>query len=101
MPSVFAYIHLLSIFIFAYIHLLSIFISILGGSILGVKFLDPLAGLLVSGMILKAGAESGYQRYLYPLFCNLSFTLLANLTDCLYVIETVFFNPTYVCQAHF
>ncbi|XP_028804237.1 metal tolerance protein 2 isoform X2 [Neltuma alba] len=31
------------------------------GSILGVKFLDPLAGLLVSGMILKAGAETGYQ----------------------------------------
>ncbi|KAI3864536.1 hypothetical protein MKX03_016993 [Papaver bracteatum] len=31
-----------------------------GGSILGMKFLDPLAGLLVSGMILKAGAESGY-----------------------------------------
>lgn len=35
-----------------------------GGSILGVKFFDPLAGLLVSGMILKAGAETGYQRYL-------------------------------------
>ncbi|KAK8467850.1 hypothetical protein PHAVU_007G165166 [Phaseolus vulgaris] len=35
-----------------------------GGSILGVKFLDPLAGLLVSGMILKAGAESGYQSVL-------------------------------------
>ncbi|XP_057424318.1 metal tolerance protein 2 isoform X2 [Lotus japonicus] len=35
-----------------------------GGSILGVKFLDPLAGLLVSGMILKAGAESGYQSIL-------------------------------------
>ncbi|XLR39253.1 hypothetical protein HN51_026410 [Arachis hypogaea] len=34
-----------------------------GGSILGVKFLDPLAGLLVSGMILKAGAETGYQSY--------------------------------------
>ncbi|KAK9282317.1 hypothetical protein L1049_005231 [Liquidambar formosana] len=32
-----------------------------GGSILGVKFLDPLAGLVVSGMILKAGLESGYQ----------------------------------------
>ncbi|KAI3449519.1 hypothetical protein Pfo_006184 [Paulownia fortunei] len=31
-----------------------------GGSILGVRFLDPLAGLLVSGMILKAGLESGY-----------------------------------------
>ncbi|KAB1203098.1 Metal tolerance protein C1 [Morella rubra] len=32
-----------------------------GGSILGVKVLDPLAGLIVSGMILKAGLESGYQ----------------------------------------
>ncbi|EPS63102.1 hypothetical protein M569_11685, partial [Genlisea aurea] len=32
-----------------------------GGSILGVGILDPLAGLLVSGMILKAGFESGYQ----------------------------------------
>ncbi|KAG5049532.1 hypothetical protein JHK85_010635 [Glycine max] len=30
----------------------------LGGSILGLKFLDPLAELLVSGMILKAGAET-------------------------------------------
>ncbi|RZC16752.1 putative E3 ubiquitin-protein ligase LUL4 [Glycine soja] len=29
-----------------------------GGSILGLKFLDPLAELLVSGMILKAGAET-------------------------------------------
>ncbi|XP_057548003.1 metal tolerance protein 2 [Amaranthus tricolor] len=35
-----------------------------GGSILGVKFLDPLAGLVVSGMILKAGLESGYQSIL-------------------------------------
>lgn len=34
-----------------------------GGSILGVRVLDPLAGLLVSGMIFKAGLESGYQRY--------------------------------------
>ncbi|XP_042517454.1 metal tolerance protein 2-like [Macadamia integrifolia] len=32
-----------------------------GGSILGVKFLDPLAGLIVSGMILKAGVQTGYQ----------------------------------------
>ncbi|XP_050364586.1 metal tolerance protein 2 isoform X3 [Argentina anserina] len=35
-----------------------------GGSILGVKFLDPLAGLLVSGMILKAGIETGHQSIL-------------------------------------
>ncbi|MED6195701.1 hypothetical protein PIB30_040468 [Stylosanthes scabra] len=37
------------------------FIPCPGGSILIVKFLDPLAGLLVSGMSLKAGAETGYQ----------------------------------------
>lgn len=35
-----------------------------GGSILGVKFLDPLAGLFVSGMILKAGLQTGYQSVL-------------------------------------
>ncbi|XP_015892006.3 metal tolerance protein 2 [Ziziphus jujuba] len=35
-----------------------------GGSILGMKFLDPLAGLLVSGMILKVGLETGYHSVL-------------------------------------
>ncbi|PWA78843.1 cation efflux family protein [Artemisia annua] len=35
-----------------------------GGSILGVSFLDPLAGLVVSGMIFKAGAQTGYQSIL-------------------------------------
>ncbi|KAK9180892.1 hypothetical protein WN944_024028 [Citrus x changshan-huyou] len=35
-----------------------------GGSILGVKFLDPLAGLVISGIILKAGLETGYQSVL-------------------------------------
>ncbi|KAL8215396.1 hypothetical protein R6Q57_004845 [Mikania cordata] len=35
-----------------------------GGSILGVRFLDPLAGLVVSGMILKAGLQSGHQSIL-------------------------------------
>ncbi|GFP85633.1 metal tolerance protein c1 [Phtheirospermum japonicum] len=35
-----------------------------GGSVLGVRILDPLAGLLVSGMIMKAGLESGYQSIL-------------------------------------
>ncbi|KAL2900355.1 Metal tolerance protein 2, partial [Bienertia sinuspersici] len=42
---------------------ISSFVALIGvgGSILGVKFLDPLAGLLVSGMILKAGLETGYQ----------------------------------------
>ncbi|KAK9086463.1 hypothetical protein Syun_028857 [Stephania yunnanensis] len=32
-----------------------------GGSILGIKLLDPLAGLVVSGMILKAGIQNGYE----------------------------------------
>lgn len=40
----------------------------LGGSIVGVKFLDPLAGLVVSGMILKAGLETGYGRYYFFFF---------------------------------
>ncbi|KAI3829596.1 hypothetical protein L1987_03722 [Smallanthus sonchifolius] len=35
-----------------------------GGSILGVRYLDPLAGLVVSGMILKAGLQTGYQSIL-------------------------------------
>lgn len=35
-----------------------------GGSILGVRILDPLAGLLVAGMIMKAGLETGYQSAL-------------------------------------
>jgi len=53
----------------------------LGGSILGVKFLDPLAGLLVSVMILKAGAEAGYQRY--PILCHMFlFSLSLLLATC-------------------
>uniref|UniRef100_A0A1D1ZHC0 Metal tolerance protein C1 n=1 Tax=Anthurium amnicola TaxID=1678845 RepID=A0A1D1ZHC0_9ARAE len=32
-----------------------------GGAILGIPFLDPFAGLVVSGMILKAGIGIGYQ----------------------------------------
>nr|GME01673.1 metal tolerance protein 2 isoform X1 [Ipomoea batatas] len=35
-----------------------------GGSFLGVKFFDPLAGLVVAGMILRAGLETGYQSIL-------------------------------------
>jgi len=33
-----------------------------GGSILGLPLLDPLAGVIVSGMILKAGIQTGYER---------------------------------------
>ncbi|GAB2281785.1 hypothetical protein Dimus_016351 [Dionaea muscipula] len=41
----------------------SSFVALLGvgGSILGLKFLDPLAGLVVSVLILKAGLETGYE----------------------------------------
>ncbi|KAK3041469.1 hypothetical protein RJ639_000446 [Escallonia herrerae] len=44
-----------------------------GGSILGVKFLDPLAGLVVSIMIFKAGLETGYQSnldYEQSVYCS-------------------------------
>ena len=30
---------------------------------LGWNFLDPAAGLLVSGLIIRAGLQTGYQRY--------------------------------------
>lgn len=56
---------------------------ILGGSILGVKFLDPLAGLVVSGMILKAGLESGYQRY-----------ILSNFSTC---VASMLLHFLYLC----
>ncbi|CAK9196001.1 unnamed protein product [Sphagnum troendelagicum] len=32
-----------------------------GGAVLGLPLLDPVAALIVSGMIIKAGLESGYQ----------------------------------------
>jgi divalent metal cation (Fe/Co/Zn/Cd) transporter len=35
-----------------------------GGSILGVNFLDPLAGLVVSTMIVNAGLKTGHQSIL-------------------------------------
>ncbi|XP_042427690.1 metal tolerance protein 2-like [Zingiber officinale] len=35
-----------------------------GGTILGLPFLDPAAGLLVSGMILKVGFNTGYQSFM-------------------------------------
>lgn len=35
-----------------------------GGSIVGLPYLDPLAGLVVSGMILKAGVQTGYESTL-------------------------------------
>lgn len=34
-----------------------------GGAMLGVPLLDPVAALFVAGMIVKAGLETGYQRY--------------------------------------
>lgn len=48
----------------------------LGGSILGVRILDPLAGLVVAGMIMKAGLETGYQRYVFQLLSYLNFAFL-------------------------
>ncbi|WMV47584.1 hypothetical protein MTR67_040969 [Solanum verrucosum] len=47
-----------------------------GGSILGVRILDPLAGLAVAGMIMKAGLETGYQRHVFQLLSYFEFVFL-------------------------
>ncbi|KAK4357277.1 hypothetical protein RND71_022887 [Anisodus tanguticus] len=47
-----------------------------GGSILGVRILDPLAGLVVAGMIMKAGLETGYQRHVFQLLSYFVFSFL-------------------------
>ncbi|KAK1315443.1 Metal tolerance protein 2 [Acorus calamus] len=44
------------------IDVLKSFIMSAGGINLGLKFLDSLAGIIISGMILKAGLEIAYQR---------------------------------------
>ncbi|KAK1325735.1 Metal tolerance protein 2 [Acorus calamus] len=45
------------------IDVLKSFIMSAGGINLGLKFLDSLAGIIISGMILKAGLEIAYQRW--------------------------------------
>ncbi|KAJ4967631.1 hypothetical protein NE237_014332 [Protea cynaroides] len=60
-----------------------------GGSILGVKFLDPLAGLIVSGMILKAGVETGYQSVMELLDAGVEPDLLDLFKQTILQVEGV------------
>ncbi|KAL5983837.1 Photosystem II protein D1 [Asimina triloba] len=60
-----------------------------GGAVLGVQFLDPLAGLFVSGMILKAGLESGYQSILELVDAAVPGHLLAPIRETILNVEGV------------
>ncbi|KAJ0054575.1 hypothetical protein Pint_01029 [Pistacia integerrima] len=60
-----------------------------GGSILGVKFLDPLAGLVVSGMILKAGLDTGYQSVLELVDAAIPAEELAPIRETILKVEGV------------
>ncbi|KAF5186544.1 Cation-efflux pump fief [Thalictrum thalictroides] len=60
-----------------------------GGSILGVKFLDPLAGLVVSGMILKAGIETGHQSVMELVDAGVPLPLLEPIKQTIVQVEGV------------
>ncbi|XP_058083865.1 metal tolerance protein 2 isoform X2 [Magnolia sinica] len=60
-----------------------------GGAILGVQFLDPLAGLVVSGMILKAGVETGYQSVMELVDAAVPQHLLATIKQTILQVEGV------------
>ncbi|XP_022770985.1 metal tolerance protein C1-like isoform X2 [Durio zibethinus] len=72
-----------------------------GGTILGVKFLDPLAGLVVSGMILKAGLETGYQSVLELVDAAIPAEQLEPINQTILLVEGVKVNPfSSVSAAH-
>uniref|UniRef100_A0A803MPI9 Cation efflux protein cytoplasmic domain-containing protein n=1 Tax=Chenopodium quinoa TaxID=63459 RepID=A0A803MPI9_CHEQI len=82
---------------------ISSFVALIGvgGSILGVKFFDPLAGLLVSGMILKAGLETGYQSVLELVDAAVPQQLLDPHRETILQVEGVKVDPfTSVSAAH-
>ncbi|KAF3322829.1 metal tolerance protein 2 [Carex littledalei] len=60
-----------------------------GGTILGVPFLDPLAGLLVSGMILKAGIETGYESIMELVDAAVEMSVLQPIKETILQIEGV------------
>ncbi|KAH7291820.1 hypothetical protein KP509_29G036800 [Ceratopteris richardii] len=48
-----------------------------GGAMLGWRFLDPIAGILVSGLVLRAGLQTGYKRSLWIQLSQSLFFLLS------------------------
>ncbi|KAJ3683743.1 hypothetical protein LUZ60_013970 [Juncus effusus] len=60
-----------------------------GGAIIGVPFLDPLAGLLVSGMILKAGIDTGYSSIMELVDAAVEPSVLNPIRETILQIEGV------------
>lgn len=60
-----------------------------GGSILGVPYLDPLAGLVVSGMILKAGVQTGYESILELVDAAVDPSLLEPIKETILKVDGV------------
>ncbi|KAH9329117.1 hypothetical protein KI387_001225, partial [Taxus chinensis] len=60
-----------------------------GGAILGAPILDPLAGILVSGMIVKAGLQNGYQSMMELVDVGAPESLLAPIRQTILQVEGV------------
>ncbi|GJN07906.1 hypothetical protein PR202_ga25779 [Eleusine coracana subsp. coracana] len=64
-----------------------------GGSILGLPLLDPLAGLIVSGMILKAGLQTGYESILELVDAAVDPSLLKPIKETILKVDGVKVYP--------
>ncbi|KAM0916342.1 hypothetical protein ACQ4PT_010227 [Festuca glaucescens] len=60
-----------------------------GGSIVGLPYLDPVAGLVVSGMILKAGVQTGYQSILELVDAAVDPSLLEPIKETIVKVDGV------------
>lgn len=60
-----------------------------GGAILGLPILDPLAGILVSGMVVKAGLQTGYQSLMELVDAAAPESLLVPIRETVLQIEGV------------
>ncbi|CAA6669084.1 unnamed protein product [Spirodela intermedia] len=61
----------------------------IGSAILGVPFLDPLAGVVVSGMILKAGMGCGYHSLMELLDAGVPLPILLPIKQTILRVEGV------------
>ncbi|CAM6110383.1 unnamed protein product [Calypogeia fissa] len=61
----------------------------IGGSIMGMPLLDPVAGFVVSGMIMKAGFETGYQSLQDLVDSGVPESVLAPIRETVLQVEGV------------